>query len=54
MTEKELIQQIDALAGDDPEADHSLVDTMLLNYVGPGIKAAVERLEERAGWWAAA
>lgn len=54
MTEKELIKQIDALTGDDPEVDHALVDTMLLNYVGPDVKAAVDRLEARAGWWATA
>ena len=49
-----LVQQIDALAGDDPEVDHSTVDKMLIEHAGPEVKAAVDRLEARAGWWAAA
>lgn len=47
-----MVAAIDSLTGDDPEADHGAVEEMLLDHAGPEIRAAVDRLVDRAGWWA--
>lgn len=54
MTVDEAVAAIDALSGDDAEADHGRADDVLLAIAPPAVRDAYDRLTERAPWWAAA
>jgi hypothetical protein len=49
-----VIEQLDAISGEDPERAHSAADDVLLSCVPVEVAAAYRRVGERCGWWAAA
>lgn len=50
--ESDIIEALDAIDGDDPEAAHAHADGLLLDAVTPAIRAAYDRVGDRAGsWW---
>ena len=52
MTESEAVAALDAIdPTGDPERAHGEADGILLAVVGPEVRAAYERLTERAPWW---
>jgi hypothetical protein len=52
MTRAEAVRRLDALDAKDPEVAHSDADGILLALVGADVRAAYQRLVERAKWWA--
>ena len=54
MKTKQAIELLNAISGDDPEADHSSAEAILLKCVHPEIRDAYESLKQRAAWWATA
>lgn len=48
------VEALDAISGTDPEKHHGEADDVLLEVVHPEVRAAYERLMDRAGWWATA
>jgi predicted DNA-binding transcriptional regulator AlpA len=49
-----VVDQLDAIAGDDPERAHSSADEALLSYVPVEVADAYRRVAARSNWWAAA
>lgn len=53
--EADAIAQLEAMTGDDPEADHGLADEILLRRLralgDSKVVAAYERAQERCGFW---
>lgn len=55
MTRIELVQEIKKLQDYDPEAAHSKLDKLLLDYIDDGdVREAVENLIASQPWWACA
>lgn len=54
MTADEAVAKLDDISGQEPDGDHGRADDILLECVSPRVKAAYERLIERARWWATA
>lgn len=52
--EAHVVDQLDALDVDDPEAAHSKADELLLSLVPAEVADAYRRVVKRADWWAAA
>ena len=50
----EAVAALDAISGGDPDGDHGEADRILLSHVHPDVRAAYERLVDRAEWWATA
>lgn len=48
------IAELDAIHAGDPEGAHGAADKILLAYVPKPVKAAYERVVERADWWSCA
>lgn len=46
-----IIEELDAIAGDDPEVAHSQADGLLLEAVPTEIRDAYKRLVDRCEWW---
>lgn len=53
-----IVEKMDGISGQDPDADHGYADNLLLEALrvaGRGdVADAYERLVERARWWATA
>lgn len=52
--EAHVVDQLDALDADDPEAAHGKADELLLSLVPAEVADAYRRVVKRADWWAAA
>ena len=48
----ELIRQLDALDGSDPESAHSAADDMILDALPEEVRQAYQRVPRRCDWWA--
>jgi hypothetical protein len=48
-----VVERLDAIGGDDPEAAHSAADDLLLACVPTDVADAYRRVAERCRWWAA-
>lgn len=53
-TKRQVIAELDAISGDDPEEAHSQADAALLAYVNPEVREAYDRVVARYPWWAGA
>src|SRR5690554_1180466 len=51
---RNVVDQLDALDVDDPEAAHGEADELLLSLVPAEVADAYRRVVKRADWWAAA
>lgn len=53
LSDADVVIALNAIASaDDPERAHSLADDILLSCVPDEIRAAYERVQQRAPWWA--
>ena len=43
---------LDAIDPADPEAAHAVAEQVMLDALGPEVRAAYDRLVARAAWWA--
>lgn len=50
----EAVQALDDMPAGDAEGAHGMADDILLSLVHPEVRAAYERVKDRAPWWAAA
>lgn len=54
MEKQEVIEALNAIKSDDPEAAHAKADELILAYVPEEVRAAYICVAERCAWWAAA
>lgn len=54
-TKEEIIAELNALTGGDPETDHGTADDLLCEYLevsgSPEVAAAFRAAQERVGFW---
>lgn len=48
------IEALDAIEAGDEERMHGRADDILLAAVDPAVRAAYQRVQDRADWWASA
>lgn len=54
LAENDAVDALDAIGGGEPDADHGTADDILLAAASPRVRAAYQRLQDRAEWWATA
>ena len=47
-----LVRELDAMTGEDPEAEHGRADEILLAAAPADVAGAYRRAAERSPWWA--
>ena len=53
-TTERIAAALDSIDASDPEPAHQEADALLIEAVPPAVRAAYERVKQRAPWWAVA